>query len=80
MMARKRDETHREFIERWADYVYETRKSREWKKQHSRFINSQIKKANDSLLRIAKVKGVEVVAEIRGIKNPILLEKYKNLK
>jgi len=72
-----RDKTHEDFIERWADYVYSTRKSREWKKQHREFINSQINMANRALFRIAKVKGIDVIRELRKISNEKALEIYK---
>lgn len=72
-----KDKTHIEFIENWAQYVYENKKSRLWKKQHKEFINSQINKSNKTLFRIAKIKGIETIAKLRNITNIKVLEKYK---
>ena len=63
----KRDKTHNEFIEKWADYV---KKNSDWKKEHNEFINSQIKMQGDFIQRLLKEKnGKEKIIKIYNIKN-----------
>lgn len=62
-----------DFIEHWANFCRSN--PQEAKEQHSRFINSIYEKHiswKDSLL--SKPKGVKILSELYGIKNPLIIK------
>lgn len=63
-----RDETHEDFIVRWANFVRNN--PTKWKKFHTDFINAQIKMNREFLKRLSKQKGgPEKIIKLYGIKN-----------
>lgn len=64
-----RDKTHEEQIERWANYI---KKNPDWKRQHKKFIDSQILTAQKFYKNLLKTK------EGQRILDRIVEEKRKN--
>lgn len=63
-----RDKTHKEFIERWAEFVKNN--PDKWQKYHTAFINSQVNNALAFYKRLGKTdEGKKKIREIFGIKN-----------
>ncbi len=63
-----RDETHDDFIVRWANFVRNN--PTKWRKFHTDFINAQIKMNREFLKRLSKQKdGPEKIIKLYGIKN-----------
>ena len=76
-----RDKTHIEFVEKWANFVKE---NSNWKKIHTKFINSQFQIHKSFIKRLIKEKnGKEKIIKIYKIKNingyKDILEDSKNL-
>ena len=76
----KRDDTHRQFDERWAEYV---RNNPNWREIHAQFINSQFQNAYNMIDKLKKTKnGRQKIIEIYRIKNkkgyPNLLRDKEN--
>ncbi len=70
-----RNETHDDFIVRWAKFVKNNPKK--WKKFHTYFINAQIKMNRNLLKRLSKQKdGPEKIIKLYDIKN---INGYKKL-
>ena len=62
-----RNKTHLEQIERWGRFVKENPDN--WKKEHSEFIDSQIKKSWDFYERLEKTKhGKEKIEKLRKLR------------
>lgn len=73
----KRDITHKEFIDKWVLFV-KNNSFNVWKKQHSDFIDSQIKSSINFYQRLLKEKdGAKRIREIKGWtkKTPYWFEK-----
>jgi len=69
-----RDKTHMEQVERWALYV---KSHPDWKKKHTRFIDSLYEKAGSFIHALAKQKnGKDKIIKLYGIKN---VKGYKKL-
>jgi len=63
-----RDQTHEEFIVRWANYVRDN--PDRWRKQHTKFINSQINMNKQFLKRLLSQKdGKRKIIELYELKN-----------
>jgi len=61
-----RDKTHLEQIERWGKFVKENPNN--WKKEHSEFIDAQIKKSWEFYDKLEKTKnGKEKIKQLRNI-------------
>lgn len=60
----KRDKSHVEQIERWANFVKNN--PGKWKKEHTAFINAQINKANEFYNNL---NDKEFVKKLRNIKD-----------
>ncbi len=59
-----RDKSHEEQIERWAEYVRSN--PDKWKKEHSRFIDSQILKAREFYNRLMQTEeGRQIFNKLR---------------
>ena len=74
-----RDQTHEEFIDRWAEFV---KKDSSWKRHQTAFINAQYDKFFRFINELAKTKeGQEKIVELYNIKNikgyPDLLNKLQ---
>ncbi len=64
--------SHQDQVEAWANFVKNN--PDKWKAQHTKFINAQIKMANEALKRIGKQKnGKEKLIELFYIKNKKLI-------
>ncbi|MEK6921228.1 MAG: hypothetical protein AABX82_05055 [Nanoarchaeota archaeon] len=64
--------SHQDQVEEWANFVREN--PDKWKAQHTKFINAQIKMANEALQRIRKQKnGKEKIVELFSVKNKQLI-------
>jgi hypothetical protein len=62
-----RDKTHMEFVERWANFVKE---NPNWKKTHTKFINSQFKTSDNFIKKLIKEKnGKDKIIKIYKIRN-----------
>ena len=60
--------SHQDQVEEWANFVKNN--PDKWKAMHTKFINAQIKMANEALQRIGKQKnGKEKLVELFYIKN-----------
>ncbi len=65
----KRDKTHMESVERWAEYV---RNNQDWRKHHNDFINAQYEMAYRAIEKIAKtLNGREKIKKLYGIQNEL---------
>ena len=67
-----------ESVERWAKRV----KEGNWKEEHTEFINSQFKKAEEVIKKLSETReGCEKIIKLYNIKNikgyPKLLRKFK---
>lgn len=61
-----RDKTHLEQIERWGKFVKENPNN--WKKEHSEFIDAQIKKSWEFYDKLEKTEnGKEKIKQLRGL-------------
>lgn len=66
-MNEKERNERMEAVIRWANYV---RNNKNWKKEHTKFINAQFEKTYAFIRRLAKQKnGKEKIMKIYGIKN-----------
>lgn len=71
----KRDQTHNEFIERWAKHVKNS-PQKVWKKELKDFLDSQINQSNKFYFRLAKTKnGIEKIKKLRNIQNKELIQR-----
>ncbi len=65
-----RDKTHEEYLERWARFVKDHPK--EWKMEHTQFINSQIEMANSFYEKLSKMPGgMEKIKQLRNLKQKV---------
>jgi len=65
-----KDRTHDEQVERWANFVKAYPK--EWKREHTQFINSQIEMANSFYERLSKMPGgMEKIRQLRNLKQKV---------
>lgn len=63
-----RDETHDDFLVRWANFVKNNPKK--WRKFHTQFINAQFESNRRFLKNLSKQKGgPEKIIKLYGIKN-----------
>ena len=63
-----RDKTHSEQIERWGKFVKEN--PTKWKKEHTAFIDAQIKKSWDFYERLkATPEGAEKIRKLKAMKS-----------
>ncbi len=67
-MSSKRNSSHKDQIERWAEFVKNN--PDKWKKIHTAFINAQFKKSEEFYKRLAKTKeGREKIRKLVEMKN-----------
>jgi hypothetical protein len=66
-----RDKTHLEQIERWGKFVKENPNN--WKKEHSEFIDAQIKKSWEFYNKLEKTEnGMEKIRQLRNLSKDFL--------
>jgi len=62
-----------DFLEYWVEYIQKNPNT--WRKQHTKFLNDQIKMSNQALNNLLKTKdGKLKLIELRNIKNKNLIE------